>query len=138
MDIYKLIFGMMFATMLPRIIPFYTFDPEKVPNILRVLLANIPYCVLGALILPGGLNGIEGKPIVSLACLLAAAAISSGKPNLSKRVPPRFFHPSGVVKRATPSVYIAPGKTAFVRILYWAKYTDRVWVRLITPALEAP
>lgn len=76
MNVYILIFGMMIVTMLPRIIPFYAFDPDKVPKVLKVFLNNIPYCVLGALILPGGLNGVEGKPIVSILCLLAAGIIS--------------------------------------------------------------
>ncbi len=71
-----LILGMMLVTMLPRIIPFYAFKTEDLPPFIRAFLNYIPYTVLGALILPGGLNGIEGKPLISGICLAMAALIT--------------------------------------------------------------
>lgn len=76
MNIYLLILGMMLVTMIPRILPFYTFDSNKVPDIMKVFLQYIPYCVLGALILPGGFDGIEGKPIESVICLIVAGLLA--------------------------------------------------------------
>ena len=76
MNIKILIIGMMLVTMLPRIIPFYAFDIKKLPVFIRIILDLIPFTVLGALILPGGLNGISNEIGVSIICLIVAAIIS--------------------------------------------------------------
>lgn len=71
-----IIVGMMCVTMLPRIIPFYAFKTEDLPPLFRRFLGYIPYTVLGALILPGGLEGIAGKPVLSGICLGVAAVVA--------------------------------------------------------------
>lgn len=74
---YKLlIFGMALVTMLPRILPFYAFDTNKIPPFVRKFLGFIPFTVLGALILPGGFNGISGELFISILCLMVAVIIS--------------------------------------------------------------
>lgn len=74
---HKLIlFGTMIVTMLPRILPFYMFDAKKLPAWFQDFLAFIPFAVLGALILPGGLSGLADHPWASLLCLGVAALIA--------------------------------------------------------------
>ncbi len=74
---HKLIlFGTMIVTMLPRILPFFMFDAKKLPAWMQDFLAFIPFTVLGALILPGGLSGLAGHPWASGFCLLIAALIA--------------------------------------------------------------
>jgi len=67
---------MMLVTMAPRILPLFVFDAEKLPQNIRDFLGFIPYTVLGALILPGGLSGIAGNTLVSGLCLAFAALIA--------------------------------------------------------------
>ena len=76
MNVKLLILGMMIVTMIPRILPFYAFDAKKIPPFIRTFLSYIPYTVLGALILPDGLNGITNEPLISAACLIIAIVIS--------------------------------------------------------------
>lgn len=76
MNIKLLTLGMMLVTMTPRILPFYMFDAEKLPQKVRTFLSFIPFAVLGALILPGGLTGVSGNVLVSTLCLLVAGAIA--------------------------------------------------------------
>ncbi|MEA3422880.1 MAG: AzlD domain-containing protein [Bacillota bacterium] len=76
MNVKLLILGMMTVTMIPRILPFYAFDAKKIPPFIRTFLSYIPYTVLGALILPGGLNGIANEPLISAICLAVAVVIS--------------------------------------------------------------
>ncbi len=71
-----IIFGSMVVTMLPRILPFFVFDAKKLPAWVRDFLAFIPFAVLGALILPGGLSGLSGHPLASAFCLAVAAFIA--------------------------------------------------------------
>lgn len=71
-----IIFGTMIATMLPRILPFFVFDAKKLPDWVQDFLSFIPFAVLGALILPGGLSGLAGHPWASSLCLAVAALIA--------------------------------------------------------------
>ncbi|BES64269.1 hypothetical protein SANA_07080 [Gottschalkiaceae bacterium SANA] len=74
---HKLIlFGSMVVTMVPRILPFFLFDTKKIPDWVQDFLSFIPFAVLGALILPGGLSGLSGHPWASSLCLLVAALIA--------------------------------------------------------------
>jgi len=66
----------MVVTALPRILPFFTFNPDKLPKIVKRFLECIPYTVLGALILPDGFNGIANHPIISTLSLCVAIIIS--------------------------------------------------------------
>jgi len=74
-----IILGMMLVTMLHRIIPFYAFKTEDLPPVFRAFLGYVPYTVLGALILPGGFDGIMGRPVLSSVCLGVAAIIAWSK-----------------------------------------------------------
>ncbi len=76
MNIKFLIIGMMLVTMTPRILPFYVFDAEKLPESTKTFLSFIPFAVLGALILPGGLTGVSGNVLVSTVCLVIAGVLA--------------------------------------------------------------
>lgn len=76
MKIKFLILGMMIVTAIPRILPFFAFDPNKLPRVIKKFLDFVPYTVLGALILPGGFNGIVDHPLISAISLGSAIIIS--------------------------------------------------------------
>ena len=76
MNIKLLIVGMATVTIIPRVLPFYIFDIDRLPKVVKNFLECIPYTVLGALILPGGLNGITNEPVVSIICLVVAAVVA--------------------------------------------------------------
>ncbi len=69
MNVKGLILGMMLVTMLPRIIPFYLFDTDKLPPFVKVFLSYVPYTVLGALVLPGSLTALSGNWMIPVVCL---------------------------------------------------------------------
>lgn len=74
---YKvLIVAMMLVTMIPRIIPLYAFKTENMPIYMKSFLGYIPFAVLGALILPGGLSGISGEYFISIISLMVAVLIA--------------------------------------------------------------
>jgi len=50
---YLLIAAMVFVTYLPRALPLFFLREIKLSPVTQQLLTNIPYAVLGALILPG-------------------------------------------------------------------------------------
>lgn len=69
-----IILGMTGVTYIPRLLPFILLSVDSLPPKLRLFLRCIPFAALGALIMPGGINGINGKPVLSLVCLAIAAA----------------------------------------------------------------
>ena len=64
------------VTYLPRLLPMYFFNVEHIPPKLKLFLSFIPYAALGALILPGSINAISGKPMVSILGITFAAVIA--------------------------------------------------------------
>lgn len=76
MEVYKVIVLMMLVTYIPRLLPMYFFNTEKISSSMRRFLAYIPYAALGALILPGGIQAINGKPELSAISILIAAVIA--------------------------------------------------------------
>ncbi len=76
MDVLTVIIFMMLVTYLPRMIPMYFINVEKIPSELKRFLSFIPYAALGALILPGSISAINGKPAVSAIAITAAALIA--------------------------------------------------------------
>lgn len=76
MDILAVIIMMMIVTYLPRMLPMYFINVDKIPEKLKLFLSFIPYAALGALILPGSLSAINGKPEVSAYGIAAAAIIA--------------------------------------------------------------
>lgn len=64
------------VTFIPRLIPLVFIRVDNIPKKLRTFLSYIPYAVLGALIIPGGVFGIPNSPWISIIVLAAAALIS--------------------------------------------------------------
>ncbi|MEA1974519.1 MAG: AzlD domain-containing protein [Bacillota bacterium] len=71
-----LIIGMATVTIIPRVLPFYIFEIDRLPKVVKNFLECIPYTVLGALIFPGALNGIVNEPVISIICLVVAAVVA--------------------------------------------------------------
>jgi len=76
MDTITLILFMTVVTYIPRLLPMYFINVEKIPGTLKRFLSFIPYAALGALILPGSIGAISGKPEVSALGIAAAAFIA--------------------------------------------------------------
>ncbi len=76
MDIFIIIISMGAVTYLPRLLPMYFIDVEKIPGKLKLFLSFIPYAALGALILPGSISAINGKPVVSAMGIISAVIIA--------------------------------------------------------------
>ena len=76
MDLLIIIILLGLVTYLPRLLPLYFFNVERIPAKLKLFLSFIPYAALGALILPGSINAISGKPIVSILGITCAAIIA--------------------------------------------------------------
>ncbi|KXG10090.1 AzlD domain-containing protein [Anoxybacillus rupiensis] len=52
-DIIWMIIGMGMVTYIPRMLPLAVFHRVKLPPFLQGVLKNVPYAILGALIVPG-------------------------------------------------------------------------------------
>ena len=76
MDLLIIVILLALVTYLPRLLPMYFFNVERIPAKLKLFLSFIPYAALGALILPGSINAISGKPIVSILGITLAAIIA--------------------------------------------------------------
>jgi len=61
-----LILGMMLATYIPRLLPFFMISSEKLPYKVRRFLQFIPYTALGALIIPGVFTATPDMPLAAL------------------------------------------------------------------------
>jgi|SRR5690554_1427566 branched-subunit amino acid transport protein len=71
-----LIAGMAAVTYIPRLLPFLLLSGRTLPPAFKRFLAFIPYTALGALIIPGVIEAVPGRPWVSLAGLATAAVIA--------------------------------------------------------------
>ncbi len=76
MDIFILIFLMLAVTYIPRVVPFYLVNIESIPPLLRRFLSFIPYAALGALIMPGSINAVNGRPVISLFAVCVAGVVA--------------------------------------------------------------
>ena len=76
MKIFIIALLMAFVTYLPRLLPFYFFDADRIPGRLRLFLSFIPYAAMGALILPGSIYAVHGKPVVSILGIAASVVIA--------------------------------------------------------------
>ena len=81
-EILILIIGMVLVTYIPRLIPFVVLRADKIPEKWRNLLGHIPHAALGALLLPGLIDGIAGNMIASITGMIAAGLILWWKPNI--------------------------------------------------------
>lgn len=75
-SILVLVLLMAAVTFIPRLIPLVFIRVDNIPKKLKIFLSYIPYAVLGALIIPGGVFGIPNRPWISIIVLAAAALIS--------------------------------------------------------------
>ncbi len=66
---------MLIATYLPRVLPFFLIDKDKIPKKLFRFLSYIPYAMLGAIIVPGFLQGIPEEPIITIIAFLSGVLI---------------------------------------------------------------
>lgn len=66
MDILFVVLVMTAVTYATRLLPFLLMDAEKISPGIKRFLSYIPFAALGALILPGGLSAVSGRPGVSL------------------------------------------------------------------------
>ena len=76
MDVLTVILLMTLVTYLPRMLPMYFINVDKIPRELKKFLSFIPFAALGALILPGSIGAINGRPEVSVIAIAAAAVIA--------------------------------------------------------------
>ena len=76
MDVLAIIILLGIVTYIPRLLPMYFFNVERIPAKLKLFLSFIPYAALGSLIMPGSINAISGKPMVSIIGIVFAAIIA--------------------------------------------------------------
>ena len=72
MSFFLLVLGMTAVTYLPRLLPLTVLQGRRLGRRISLFLSYIPYAAIGALVIPGGLNAIEGNPIASVVGLVAA------------------------------------------------------------------
>jgi branched-subunit amino acid transport protein len=84
--IWLLFFGMFLATYLPRLAPLIMTRQLPLSPWVRRWLRYFPYAALGALIFPGILSAVPGRPWLAAAAGLVAAACSLVVPNISVAV----------------------------------------------------
>jgi branched-subunit amino acid transport protein len=84
--IWILFFGMFLATYLPRLVPLLIARELPFPPWVRRWLRYFPYAALGALIFPGILSAVPGRPWLAAIAGAAAAVCSLAVPNLSVAV----------------------------------------------------
>ena len=76
MSMFVLVMGMMAVTYVPRLLPMIVMKKRRLPQRLRTLLTCLPYAALGALLIPGGLDAVEGQPLVSVAGMGVAFVVA--------------------------------------------------------------
>lgn len=74
MNLWLLIGGMFVVTYVPRVVPFLLGRELELPRWIRRWLDFFPYAALGALIFPGILGAVPGRPWLSL----GAGAVAAG------------------------------------------------------------
>jgi branched-subunit amino acid transport protein len=74
--IWLVVAGMCVVTFLPRAIPMLLGRELRLPAWVRRWLSFFPYAALGALIFPGILGVVDGKPWIGLAAGGCAAVLA--------------------------------------------------------------
>ncbi|RYG72876.1 AzlD domain-containing protein [Lentibacillus lipolyticus] len=64
--IIAIIIGMAAVTMIPRVVPAFIVDKLQFRDWINRWLNAIPFAALGALVFPGILGVIPGKPLIGL------------------------------------------------------------------------
>ncbi len=80
--ITTLIIGMMIVTYIPRLLPFYIIERLKISDQVKKSLTYIPYAALGAMVVPGGFQAVDGHPVISIFALGVAILLTAIKENL--------------------------------------------------------
>ncbi|THE12639.1 AzlD domain-containing protein [Bacillus timonensis] len=80
--ILLMIIGMGLVTYIPRMLPLVVFNSVKLPPFLQNVLKNVPFAILGALIIPGVFTinddiwfGIIGAAVAFIVAYLGANVI---------------------------------------------------------------
>ncbi|MFS0824283.1 AzlD domain-containing protein [Bacillus sp. 1P02SD] len=80
--ILLMIIGMGLVTYIPRMLPLVVFNSVKLPPFLQNVLKNVPFAILGALIIPGVFTinediwfGIIGAGVAFIVAFLGANVI---------------------------------------------------------------
>ena len=68
-----LLAGMFLVTYIPRLVPFLFASQLSLPPWVRKWLKFFPYAALGALIFPGILTAVPGRPVLAVGAGLFAA-----------------------------------------------------------------
>ena len=76
MDIFMIILLLLAVTYIPRVAPFYLVSTESIPPLLKKVLSFIPYAALGALIMPGSIDAVSGRPLISLLAIIFAGVVA--------------------------------------------------------------
>ncbi len=74
--IWYAIAGMSLVTFLPRVIPLLLGRELRLPRWISRWLSFFPYAALGALILPGILGVVDGRPLIGLASGACAGVLA--------------------------------------------------------------
>jgi branched-subunit amino acid transport protein len=74
--IWLMIAGMCVVTFVPRVIPLLLGRDLVLPGWIRRWLSFFPYAALGALIFPGILTVVEGRPWIGLSAGACAALLA--------------------------------------------------------------
>jgi|SRR5208283_2192604 len=74
--IWVMIAGMCAVTFIPRVVPLLLGRDLVLPGWIRRWLSFFPYAALGALIFPGILTVVEGRPWIGLAAGACAALLA--------------------------------------------------------------
>ena len=74
--IWYVIAGMCLVTCLPRIVPLVLGRDLVLPRWVRRWLSFFPYAALGALIFPGILGVVDGRPWIGIAAGACAALLA--------------------------------------------------------------
>ena len=81
-EIALLVLGLVVVTYIPRVLPFAFLRADRLPARWRSLLGHIPHAALGALLIPGCLDGVAGQSLPSMIGMLAAAVVLWFRPNI--------------------------------------------------------
>lgn len=76
MDIFLIILLLLAVTYIPRVAPLFLVNTESIPPLLKRFLSFIPYAALGALIMPGSIDAVSGKPLISALAIFFAGVVA--------------------------------------------------------------
>ncbi len=72
-EYFYLLIGMILVTIVPRLLPQLSWNPEKISPRLQYMLGLVPFAILSALLIPGVFTGMANTPLVAVIVAVAAA-----------------------------------------------------------------